>query len=78
MQQTISQIEDHVKSTRSEKPVVKEGKLRDAWYAVSDAMIELSGCAKELKDEHFRHDVYMMMQKLDDTYDHLTKNYNWD
>ncbi len=53
MQQTIQQVEEHVKLTRSEKPVVKEGKLSAAWYAVSDAMFELSGCAGELKDEHF-------------------------
>ena len=77
-QTTIKEVESHVKHMNSNKPVITSGKLRQAVYGVSDNLFELSGCATDLKDEHLKNDVYMLMQKFDEVYDHLTKHYNWD
>mgnify|MGYP001158327398 CR=1 FL=1 len=77
-QTTIKEVESHVKNMNSNKPVVTSGKLRNTVYGVSDNLLELSDCAKDLNDEYLRNDVYMLMQKFDEVYDHLTKHYNWD
>jgi hypothetical protein len=74
----LEPIVNDIKELNSDRPVIKSGQLRKHYYETSDALFALSANAAELEDDQFRRDVYMLMQKLDDVHDHLTKNYTWD
>ena len=54
-------------------------RIRKEYYAVSDGLFGLSDISAVLyEDETLRKDIYMLMTKLDDVYDHLNKTYRWD
>ena len=58
--------------------VLESGNLRKAWYGSFDHLHTLRNCAEILDDKKLAKNVRMMLETLDDTYNHLEENYKWD